>query len=236
MSMERNQMSAELELLKTVHMEDLHAAGAAIAASENAAFTAARLKDVKTSLHELVLLRRQCEQLRLSSQIHTGLALETVATAFQNRDYSHAPVVEGGGSKADRRDGHLQGGEDRDGHGSWVVRTRDVMKDASCDVARSRDETRSRERDTMRDTMKDAQIAWLLKRHKKKKAVQEACTNSAPRVRHLALVLRNDAAILLDEFAALWESLENQCSTSLQEAQILKSSLFSGFILHILGQ
>jgi len=222
MSMERNQMSAELELLKTVHMEDLHAAGAAIAASENAAFTAARLKDVKTSLHELVLLRRQCEQLRLSSQIHTGLALETVATAFQNRDYSHAPVVEGG--------------EDRDGHGSWVVRTRDVMKDASCDVARSRDETRSRERDTMRDTMKDAQIAWLLKRHKKKKAVQEACTNSAPRVRHLALVLRNDAAILLDEFAALWESLENQCSTSLQEAQILKSSLFSGFILHILGQ
>ena len=222
MSMERNQMSAELELLKTVHMEDLHAAGAAIAASENAAFTAARLKDVKTSLHELVLLRRRCEQLRLSSQIHTSLALEAVTIASQNR--SHVPVVEVGGGKADRREGHLQGGGNRDCHGSSVVCTRDAMKDAIC-VSRSRDETRSRERDTMRDTMKDAQIAWLLKRHKKKKAVQEASVNSAPRVRHLALVLRHDAVILLNEFAALWESLEHQRCTNLQEAQILKSSL-----------
>jgi hypothetical protein len=228
MSTERQQMSAELEQLKSEHMSDLHAAGAALAASENAAFTASRLKDVKASLHELVLLRRRCEQLRLSSQIHRGLALEAVTIASQN--HSHVSVVGVGGGKADRREGHLQGGGDRDGHVSSVVRTRDAMKDAICDVLRSRDETRSRERDTMRDTMKDAQIAWLLKRHKKKKAVQEASVNSAPRVRHLALVLRHDAAILLNEFAALWESLEHERCTNLQEAQILKSSLYSGFI------
>ena len=225
MSTERQQMSAELEQLKSVHLSDLHAAGAALAASENAAFTASRLKDVNASLHELVLLRRRCEQLRLSSQIHTSLALEAVTIASQNR--SHVPVVEVGGGKADRREGHLQGGGNRDCHGSSVVCTvctRDAMKDAIC-VSRSRDETRSRERDTMRDTMKDAQIAWLLKRHKKKKAVQEASVNSAPRVRHLALVLRHDAVILLNEFAALWESLEHQRCTNLQEAQILKSSL-----------